>query len=86
MDTFFKDLNFQKLNATVRSDKKDLLELNLELGYEIVKQGSIATSLQVSKTTYLEKRKQIDPYLLKIDGNESSISLSSEEKLFFLAD
>lgn len=59
MDTFFEELKFEELTATVRNDNPEILEFNRQLGYELISKDSVSTRLKVEKQLYLKATKKI---------------------------
>lgn len=66
MDTFFIDLKFDELTATVRNENTEILEFNQQLGYVTVGSDERSTKLMVDRTSYLKSTEKLRALLCKM--------------------
>lgn len=85
MDTFFNEFLFEKLFATVRADRPDLILLNEQLGYQIVEENKEKVLLELTKDRFLVANQCSIRTLQKL-GGQQKLSLSDEEIRLFYPD
>jgi UDP-4-amino-4,6-dideoxy-N-acetyl-beta-L-altrosamine N-acetyltransferase len=83
MDTFFKNFKFKSLLATVTSSNVAALEMNIQLGYEIIYRTKHKVNLKISSERYFENRSNIESLLTKTGMSESKLQLDENEKGLF---
>lgn len=83
MDMCFDDLGFQCLEARVRKDNAAAIQMNLDLGYQLIAEDEISFVLQVRSQDYAKARLPFSSFLQKYAQDEVLLELSDEEASFF---
>jgi len=84
MDICFSSLGFHFLEARVRKDNAEIMQMNLDLGYCIEGEDALSYFLKVDAPAYQEKRKVFQSFLGKFNQDEEVLELSDGESAFFL--
>lgn len=79
MTTFFEEFHFSRLIATVRKDNPNALEMNENLGYEIVAEHPNFYIMHVEKDAFNSSTGTLRRFLSKQFGSKMTIDLNQDE-------
>ena len=84
MDTFFDDLSFSALKATVIRKNEEALNFNRMLGYTIETERANDLTLIVTKKSYQKARVGLDKLVHPFRQEPQIMTLTMEEKSLFI--
>lgn len=84
IELYFNDFGFSRLYARIRKENKRAIDINMELGYQIIEEEKDGLSLELIPKNYFSKRARIEKILKKHEDPEKRIELTGKERTLFV--